>query len=449
MSQIDQRQLAPGRMTPKQGQAERFERIWKYCAPCLLLFLVVWMVQGEWMRASMLFVSTVLLFASRWIHHRRPESSRASWCMVLNLLALDYGDVLVTGMVDSHTIWTFPLVAILGAHLLGSKCLPWLAGAITLLICSIHGLEAMDWEPPMVAKHEHEVLFGLLGITFGYCRIAHLGKLSLESKIAQFKADTAQTVRTRQDADKASMAKTVFLANLSQQIRVPLTGALEDSRTLRRRVHGTHREEVIALDDCVGRISNIVSDIVEISRMETSKFVLASEQTSPQELLNVLQQELAEKNKSAHIELDYGLEGEGDLVCLGDQPRLSRLFLLCAHHCLLRARHRMSLRLEVESPTEGRQCSSILLRLAIEHDGEVALVQSSEEIFGLQMTCEDHEQEPEMGLGLSMAQRLVEKMGGEIVEGINGHTQLAHFTVEVGVRGESLDLSRSTLEIAA
>lgn len=449
MRQSNQRQSHEERAKQDKISAERFARIWNYCAACLLIFLVAWIVRGEWIRASLLLVSTLALLVARLIHYRRPVSSTASWCLVLTLLALDYCDVIMTGMVDSHTIWTFPLVAILGAHLLGSRCLPWLAGAITFLICSIHALDALGWESPIVFRHKHEMLFGLIGITFGYCRVAYLGKLSLESKIAQFEADTSQTMRARQDADRASMAKTVFLANLSQQIRVPLNGALKDSRALRMRVDAEHREEVIGLDDCVGRISNIVRDIVEISRMETRKFVLAQEKTSPRELLDILQRELTRKNQNVHIEFEYCLEGDGDLVCLGDQPRLSRLFLLCAHHCLLRTHHRMSMCLEVEGPQGGSRRPTILLRLAIEHDGGASLVQSSEEIFGLQMTCEDHEQEPEMGLGLSMAQRLAEKMDGRIIESIDEKTQLAHFVVEVVLRGEEVDLSRSTLEVAA
>jgi len=92
----------------------------------------------------------------------------------------------------------------------------------------------------------------------------------------------------RDAAEAASRAKSAFLANTSHEIRTPLNGLLGLARLLQKPdLAPARREQYLAqILDSAQNLSNIISDILDLSKIEAGKLSLESLPFAVRELLN-------------------------------------------------------------------------------------------------------------------------------------------------------------------
>jgi cell cycle sensor histidine kinase DivJ len=100
--------------------------------------------------------------------------------------------------------------------------------------------------------------------------------------ISDRKAQEAELVRTRDDAENASRMKTQFLANMSHELRTPLTAIMGFSEILNRELFGTlgeerYRDYAHLIHESGEHLLNVVNDILDMSKIETGKFKIVKE----------------------------------------------------------------------------------------------------------------------------------------------------------------------------
>ncbi|HWP18209.1 MAG TPA: PAS domain S-box protein [Burkholderiaceae bacterium] len=146
--------------------------------------------------------------------------------------------------------------------------------------------------------------------------------------------DVTETRRTARDlaiakeeAEAASRAKSMFLANMSHEIRTPLHGVLGLAQlALSPGVHALRREEYLRrIVDSAQSLSGIISDILDLSKIEAGRLQLEHLSFDLHELLRGLYQSYRELAASKGLRLDLRVGPGVPRQVMGDPLRLRQI----------------------------------------------------------------------------------------------------------------------------
>jgi two-component system, cell cycle sensor histidine kinase DivJ len=111
---------------------------------------------------------------------------------------------------------------------------------------------------------------------------ARSGIVAITRDISDRKSQEAELIRTRDEAESASRAKTQFLANMSHELRTPLNAVIGFSEILHRELFGTlgearYRDYARLIHESGEHLLNVVNDILDMSKIEAGKFKIFKE----------------------------------------------------------------------------------------------------------------------------------------------------------------------------
>jgi len=108
------------------------------------------------------------------------------------------------------------------------------------------------------------------------------GIVAVTRDISDRKTQEAELMRTRDEAESASRAKTQFLANMSHELRTPLNAVIGFSEILNRELFGSlgearYRDYARLIHESGEHLLNVVNDILDMSKIEAGKFKIVKE----------------------------------------------------------------------------------------------------------------------------------------------------------------------------
>ena len=212
-------------------------------------------------------------------------------------------------------------------------------------------------------------------------------------------------VAARDNADAASRAKTEFLSLVSHELRTPLTAVLGFGELLTRSdLPLQAREDAESIVEAGRRELRLVDRILDFVRLESGRLHPDMGPVIPS---NIARQAIAlvRAAKSEPVSIEDRTDPFADIVCSGDARRLVPIVEALLDNAIRHGGRDVTLTVSVEPTDEGGA------RIAVRDDG---IGMTEEQIADAMAPLSRNGIGTGVALGLSLARRLVEAMGGDL-----------------------------------
>jgi PAS domain S-box-containing protein len=217
--------------------------------------------------------------------------------------------------------------------------------------------------------------------------------------------------RARDEALAASRAKSAFLANTSHEIRTPLNGLVGLARLARQPGLDEERraQYLVQIDDSAQALSGVISDILDLSRIEASKQRLESAEFDLGALLESIEQGYAALAEARSLVLTIRVDAAVPRRVHGDALRVRQILSNFLSNAL-KFTESGTVRLNVSRAQNRR------IRFEVEDTGPGIAAEVQQRLFEPFMQADNSttRRYGGTGLGLAICRRLAHLMGGEV-----------------------------------
>jgi signal transduction histidine kinase/CheY-like chemotaxis protein len=244
-----------------------------------------------------------------------------------------------------------------------------------------------------------------------------------------------QLRQAKESAEAATRAKTEFLANMSHELRTPLNGVLGYAQLLRRdrTLSPAQREALEAITKGGSHLLDLINDVLDLSKIEAGRIDIEASSTDLAQLAIDLRYLLAEAARHKGLLLTVTIAPDTSR-CVELDGRHLRQVLLNLLGNAIKFTPQGEVRLAVGRTDDGRLAFEVSdTGVGIEPEGLTA-------IFEAFTQTRTGAAAGGTGLGLTISQHLIARMGGELrVESVPGKGSRFYFVLPlVPASGASL-----------
>jgi PAS domain S-box-containing protein len=223
------------------------------------------------------------------------------------------------------------------------------------------------------------------------------------------KSEILQSEKTA--AEKANQAKSVFLANISHELRTPMHGILSYAQFGRKKADSASKEKLKSYFDEIydsgSRLMNLLNDILDLTKLEAGKVDYSMEEGNLDDLVDSVRSELKAFAEGKQLAIVVSSEGQ-KLESIFDGMKIMQVIRNLLSNAIKFSKPGSKICIETVSLAQTLRCSVINHGVGIpKSELETVFdkfVQSSKTKTGAGGT----------GLGLAICKEIIQQHGGRI-----------------------------------
>jgi PAS domain S-box-containing protein len=229
----------------------------------------------------------------------------------------------------------------------------------------------------------------------------------------------------KESAEAATRAKSEFLANMSHELRTPLNGVLGYTQLLQRShsLSSDQRESLDAIANCGSHLLDLINDVLDLSKIEAGRFELEPRPTDLHQLTVDLRHVIAEPARRKGLRFSVEVDPDVPTHLVIDGRHLRQVLLNLLGNAVKFTRNGEVTLILGRAEGDRLYCEVRDTGIGIEEESLQAIFQAFRQTRAGSSAGGT-------GLGLTISQRLVNSMGGELsVRSKLGHGSSFYFTL--------------------
>jgi signal transduction histidine kinase len=258
-------------------------------------------------------------------------------------------------------------------------------------------------------------------------------KTSLEETTAKLQKTVEELHDAKIAAEEATRAKSSFLASMSHEIRTPLNGiiGIAELGLMDKDLSPLQTERFLDIKTSGQNLLEIINDILDISKIEAGKLELEETEFSIREMLDKVFKIISVFAQNKDLNLVVDMDPNIPDILIGDQLRIRQVLTNLLNNAVkFTEKGRVELSIGMIDLIEEQ----IRLRFCVEDTGAGIPKEKQELLFEkyTQADVSTTRKYGGTGLGLNIARKLVELMGGKIeLESEVGVGSKFYFTINL------------------
>jgi signal transduction histidine kinase/BarA-like signal transduction histidine kinase len=235
----------------------------------------------------------------------------------------------------------------------------------------------------------------------------------VEKRTAQLTQMNKELTVARDMAEKANESKSIFLANMSHDIRTPMNGIIGMVDILKETPLSYHQLNYLnTISDSADTLLGLINDILDFSKIEANQLALENIELDLYKIVRQTIMLLTSKAKKKQIDLLFSYESQTPTILIGDPVRIKQiLFNLIGN--AIKFTHSGAINVNISAV---KSQDPVIIKIMVKDTGVGIPEEHLKNLFKpfTQADQSITRKYGGTGLGLSITKQLVEMMGGSI-----------------------------------
>ena len=264
-----------------------------------------------------------------------------------------------------------------------------------------------------------------------------VGVIAVISEVTERRAAELETIKAKEEAEAANIAKSHFLANMSHELRTPLNGVIGFSNLLATTaLDKTQKKFLDMISVSSKNLLELINDVLDFSKIEAGKLRLDLKPFNLKEVISRAVTSISASNRKKDVKIKFSFLSDFNYNLTGDSVRINQILANLLVNAL---KFTASGVIEVSSSEIEKTRDTVVVRIAVSDTGIGIPRDKIEEIFEMfhQLDESYNRRHGGAGLGLAIVKSLVKLMNGNIsVKSAEGSGSIFTFDIPFALTDE-------------